>query len=176
MKLICFRTAASWILVFGCIGIARSTAAAPSSDINVPEKRRAVVELGARLSKIGKPAALPTDLVSPFNPPGFDLPNGEEPPAAGTVTTGKVPPPKTLNNRELVEQLAAKINPTGTMIVSGEPRLIFGKYIVKIGQQLTVNVTGRDYVLDIVGITSTTFTFRLNGEEFTRPIKPGKSP
>ena len=59
----------------------------------------------------------------------------------------------------------------------GSERLLsIGKKRLKTGDRLTVNFEGQDYTLELVAIDRTNFTLRLNREEITRPIKPGKSP
>ena len=74
----------------------------------------------------------------------------------------------------MLATLADKLSPSGIAIIGGEPILLFGSRRLKIGDQLTVTYEGADYNLDITAITRTTFTLRLNREEITRPIKPGK--
>ena len=64
--------------------------------------------------------------------------------------------------------------PSGTLILDGEPLLIFGRKRLRIGDRFTVTYEKQDYELVLVAIERTTFTLRLNQEEITRPIKPGK--
>ncbi len=170
----------------------------PISDLVSPEKRRAIVDLALRLARMTEPAALPPDLPHPFSPPNFEQPDPEEIRAAATARAisaggspgGVVGPggaagpgagvqaPRPPADREILESIAPKIQPTGTIKVGGEPLLIFGRKTVKIGNQFTVTdpVSGKEYELELIAIDSTTFTLRFRNEEITRPIKSGKSP
>jgi len=158
-----------------CAGLVR---AASPSDLVGPEKRRVSVELALALSRPPGVPALPTDLAQPFNPPNFDQTDAEARAAADVAANrlSSAAPEKPAGDRETLELIAAKIAPSGTMFVGGEPRLIFSKKTVKIGARFTVTYKERDYELELVGIDRTTFTLRLNREEITRPIKSGKSP
>jgi hypothetical protein len=168
-----------WFLALCFIGLAVAAAKSVQSDINGPEKRRALVDLATKLTKPATVAALSSDLVSPFNPPGFDLTDEEERrAAAAAANSGKVVAPKVVNDRDTLEQLASKLNPTGTIIAGADSSrwiLNFGKQAVKVGTHFTVTLNGQDYDLELVSIDRTTFTLRLNREEITRSIKPGKS-
>lgn len=164
-------------LVLALGGCLTEIAAKPAaSDINTPDKRRAAVERGAQLAKAGQPKPLPDELALPFAPAGFELTDAEEQ-AAANALAGKTSAaaPKVTNDREILDQIASKVPPSGTVFIAGEPRLIFGKKTVKIGTHFTVTFNGQDYDLELVNIDRTTFTLRLNREEITRPIKPAKS-
>ncbi len=188
---------------FFTVGVLLSSAALsaatskPISDLVSPEKRRAVVDLALRLSRVPEPVALPPDLAQPFSPTNFEQPDPEEIRAAATARAnssggssggvvgpgGAVGPvagaqaPRPPADREILESIAPKILPTGTIKVGGEPLLIFGRKNVKIGNQFTVTdpTSGKEYELELIAIDSTTFTLRFRNEEITRPIKSGKS-
>jgi hypothetical protein len=147
----------------------------PVSDLASPEKRRVVVELATQLSKPSKAAALPEDLPLPFSPPGFERTDAEERTATSALANKATSAPKVTSDRELLEQIATKIPPSGTIFIGGEARLMFAKKTVRIGDHFTVTFNGQDYDLELVSIDRTTFTLRLNREEVTRPIKPAKS-
>jgi hypothetical protein len=133
-----------------------------------------MVELASQLAKPGKSAPLPDALALPFGPPGFELTDAEE--QAAKSTAGKtVGAPKVSSDREMLEQIATKIPPSGTIFIGGEARLMFAKKTLRIGDHFTVTFNGQDYDLELVNIDRTTFTLRLNREEITRPIKPAKS-
>ncbi|HEX2852084.1 MAG TPA: hypothetical protein VHO24_02515 [Opitutaceae bacterium] len=158
--------------------VAFAAKAAPS-DITSPEKRRATVELAQRLARPGEAQPLPTELALPFSPAGFEQTDAEERATAMAAASrvAQQAAPKVSSDRDTLERIAAKVIPSGTIFLGGEPTLIFGKKPVKIGTHFTVRSSdGQDYDLELVSIGSTTFTLRLNREEITRPIKPGKSP
>lgn len=145
----------------------------PESDLASVETRKVAVDLAATLAKIDTPEGLVgTSLPRPFSPPGFGLnarPAGETPTTAAT-------PVKSFGDREILVALAAKVMPGGTFSLGSEALLSFGKKNLRAGDRLTVSYEGQDYSLILVGFDRTNFTLRLNKEEITRPIKPGKNP
>jgi hypothetical protein len=137
-----------------------------------PAKRQAALDLAARLlaHEESSAAALPADMVDPFNPPGFGAPQAS--------TGGK--PGETAHavasDRQILLKIVAQINPSGMMLFDNQPLLLFGEKKLKVGDSLTITFEGTDYVVVITGIDQTSFKIRLNREEITRPIKPGKVP
>ena len=158
----------------------------PLSDLVSPEKRRVTVEMAQRLTRPPEPAPVPPDLTQPFNPAGFDLPDPEEAKAvalamqkaggAAPGAPGSAPnqPARAPGDREILENLAAKLPTSGTIVFNGEPLLLLGRGRVKVGDKFTVAYNGQDYELELVAIDRTTFTLRYHGEEIIRPTKSGK--
>lgn len=142
--------------------------------VSNPTKRQATLDVAARLlAHQESPVAPPADLVDPFNPPGFGAP----PPILG----GKPGKPgeaarAIASEREILQKIAAQITPSGMMMFGGQPLLLFREKKLKVGDSLTITFEGTDYVVVIAGIDQTSFKIRLNREEITRPIKPGKVP
>jgi hypothetical protein len=150
---------------------------AQQSDLVTTQKRAVVVQLADQLVRPRVLAEMPATLVVPFNPVGFDQPDPEEvkaQQAAAAAAAAAGTPVRPLGDRSVLSTLADKLSPSGTAIIGGEPILLFGSRRLKVGDRLTVTYEGADYNLDITAITRTTFTLRLNREEITRPIKPGK--
>jgi hypothetical protein len=146
---------------------------AATSQITTVEKRRGVVESAVKLAKPGVAAPLPENLALPFGPPGFELTEAQERAAAAAASGKTTAVSQVGSDREILEQLAAKIPPTGTMFTGGgEAILTLGNKTVKIGARFTVNLNGQDYDLELVKIDRTTFTLRYNRAEITRPINP----
>ena len=162
--------------------VARADAAKPvkpAADILPPDHRRALVEKAERLAQTPAPIPVPAEVPGPFNPPGFDRPDtpqGGE--ASGQKAADGKPAAPALpqTDQELLAAVAAKIPTTGTMIIGGKPLLISGTHRIEAGSRFTVVYNGQDYELELVAIDRTTFTVRYKGEEFTRPIKQGKTP
>lgn len=133
-------------------------------------KREAALGLAAQLlaPRENLVSALPAELVDPFNPPGF----GAKPAvgkAGGTAHTVS-------SDREILENIATKITPSGMVMFNDSPLLLFREKKLKVGDTLTITFEGTDYVVVITEIERTSFKIRLNREEITRPIKPGKTP
>lgn len=154
-------------------------AARAASDLTSPQRRQASVEIGERLARRAPPPELPVDLPSPFNPVGFDLPDPDvvaaeqakrEAAAAATGTVGSGP----ATDREVIDVLALRLNPSGTVIIGGKSLLIIDRNRFEVGTKFTVTYEERDYELQLISIDRTTFTLRYRGEETTRPIKPLK--
>lgn len=158
------------------------------SDLQPAPKRQASVDLAAGLARRPAPEPLPGDLVSPFNPPGFDRPE----PAARPAPAPATPAPRATNPaapapaapaaatsapttpRETLEAIASQITPSGTMIFRGKPRLLISGRPFEVGTRFTASYNNEDYELELVAIDRTTFTLRYRGEDVTRPIKPAR--
>ena len=105
---------------------------------------------------------------------------GAATPAIGATASG---PAKTGDlargggsNHDLLQKLATFIKPSGVVQFGGPPMLLFHEKKLKVGDNLKITVEGVDYSVTISAIDQTSFKIRLNGEEVTRPIKPGKVP
>ena len=75
------------------------------------------------------------------------------------------------SQHEILQSIATSLKPSGNFILAGQPTLVFGQKRVKAGGLLTITFEGTEYTLEITAIERTSFTLRLNREEFTRPIK-----
>lgn len=147
------------------------------AQITPPVKRRQLVELATRLAEPPAPAALPETLVNPFNPPAFAQPDPEEMSAIAETPSATVEPTRPAPTAmQLLEQISARITPSGTVVLRGEPYLIFGQKRLRVGDQFTVTFGEQDYTLDLVAIDRSTFTLRLGRDTITRSIKPGRTP
>jgi len=159
----------------GTAGLA--LAAKPTPDIAPPDRRRAIVEIAQRLAR---PAAAPApvaDLVSPFSPPAFSKADPSAAPAAAkSGTPDAKPAPAAESDQDVLATVADKIPTTGTIILHDKPLLVSGTNRIEIGSHFTVVYNGQEYELVLTAIDRTTFTVRYKGEEFTRPIKLGKTP
>ncbi|HUJ42858.1 MAG TPA: hypothetical protein VLW52_04535 [Opitutaceae bacterium] len=135
-----------------------------------PPKREATLEQAAELlAPRENPAAkLPAELVDPFNPPGFGAAHAGGKPGE----KGHIP----VSDREILENIATRITPSGMVMFNDNPLLLFREKKLKVGDTLTITFEGTDYVVVITEIEATSFKIRLNREEVTRPIKPGKAP
>jgi hypothetical protein len=153
---------------------AAPTRKAPESDLATKDARRAEVELGAKLARVETPDPLVDNQISkPFNPAGFGLASEDgSAPGAGLASAG---PAKPFGDHEILAAIAPRIMPSGTFRMGDDFLLIFGKKRLKAGDHLTVSLEGTEYVLELAAIDRTNFTLRLNHEEITRPIKPGKT-
>jgi hypothetical protein len=167
---------------FGCAvlafvvlsGASSAHAAKPTADIVPPETRKASVDKAEHLARAPAAVPLPNPLLSPFNPPGFDksdrADNGAAAPS-GSGSAGAAQAAQPATDREALAAVAAKIPTTGTINLGGKPLLISGVNKIEIGSHFTVVYNGQEYELELVAITSTTFTVRYKGEEYTRPIR-----
>jgi hypothetical protein len=152
-------------------GVAR--AAKPTADIPPPDTRKAAVDTAERLARTPASAPLPKAMPGPFNPVGFDKPDHPEGNTASTNAgnAGAAQAATPATDREALAAVAAKIPTTGTINLGGKPLLISGMNKIEIGSHFTVVYNGQEYELELVAITSTTFTVRYKGEEYTRPIR-----
>ncbi|HVU26079.1 MAG TPA: hypothetical protein VHE13_18250 [Opitutus sp.] len=163
------------LVLAGCALLA--PARAQRSDLLPPQRRRPTVELAQSLARPTSPPPLPADLNQPFNPVAFGQPDPEElraQAAARAAAAASVASAKPSTDRDFLDLIASRILPSGTLQVGGESWLVFGQKRVRPGDHFTVSYDGNDYDLELVAVDRTSFTLRLNQEEITRPIKPGK--
>ena len=98
--------------------------------------------------------------------PGPKPADGPAAPAAPVEPAGPV------GDREILETLAMQINPSGTLLFRGAPRLLISNKPFEIGTRFGVTYNNQAYELELTAIGSTTFTLRFRSEEITRPIRP----
>ncbi len=155
------------LFVIFLAGLAAAPVYAQRSDILPPVRRAASLEKAARLlEQPVVPAILPT-IKNPFAPPDFDRIDPVEAPVVAGVA------PRARTAREVLEMIAASINPTGTMFMREEPILVFASGHRRVGDRITASVDGVQYTVTISGIDRTSYTLRLNNEQISRPIEPG---
>ena len=99
----------------------------------------------------------------PFNPPAADLREAPAPGREGEATRR--------SDAELPALLAARVRPTGSMTLGGEPYLLFTERRQKIGDKVSVTLDGVEYAVEIVSIAGNRFRIRYNGKEAERTIK-----
>jgi hypothetical protein len=178
------KTLRSLVLGCGLAALASTplwSAAGVKSDLVPPQKRQETVDKATRLTKASPPLQLPAEMAQPFNPAGFDGADPEEQKAnaaAGVRTPAGVSaaPAGPTSDRELLEAMAPRIQPTGSLVVPGRPPILTfaGAKRARVGDVLNVQFNEKDYDLEVVSIDRTNFTLRFRGEELTRPIKPTK--
>jgi hypothetical protein len=157
------------------IGLALTASAADT--VTSPAKRQQSLD---HAKAFVAPREIVPITVDPFYSPAF----ADAVASAGRVTnvpaqTGTSPggstapaaPTGPRNDRELLQAIAASLKPGGSMVIGGQPTLLFGQKRVKAGGVLTITFEGNQYTLEVVTIDRTNFTLRLNREEFTRSIK-----
>lgn len=162
-----FQLAARLCLLAALAAVPSLWAQKPRSDINTPAARAAVLTRAEKLLKRNTDLseALPSEMRNPFVAEATE-------PAPDARSKSSLP----RDDRERVAFLAGLLSPTGAAERDGEQFLLFGQRKVKVGETLPVAFENAQFDLEIVAIERGTFTVRLNRQEFTRPIKPGKTP
>jgi hypothetical protein len=136
-------------------------------EVSNVAKRQETLNLAAQLlaSHANPAAQLPGDLTNPFDPGAKAIKD----------SAGQKPDrPPASSDRETLEKIASTIKASGMMMMRGQPLLLVREKKLKVGDNLKVNFEGFDYVVVVTAIEPTSFRLRLNREEVTRPIKPGK--
>lgn len=148
--------------------------AAPS-DILPPGRRKPSLELAATLSAYAPVDATAAGLPSPFSPPGFGDPDPDELAALLAAKNAAASQVKPATDGDKLNEIAAKLDPSGTAVFGGEQVLLFpGKQLHR-GDRFVITYEGRDFELELTDIQRTTFSLRYNRTEITRPIKLGKT-
>ncbi len=150
-----------------------------TSDLTPPARRATAVELATRLSANPEIPRLPAKSVNPFSPASWDAPDPDEQRLAaeaaenarraGLAAQSRSP-------RSAFASVANAIQPSGVVMLGGQPTLLIRGRRVRVGDSLSATFEGRPYTVTISAITRDTFTLRMNGEELTRPIKSGTKP
>lgn len=150
-------------------------AAKATPDLTPAPRRQSAVDTAIRLANRTAPPDLPATIISPFNPTGFDLAE-PDPTAAAALqrAAGGATAAAPLTTRDILETLAKRLNPSGTIVVDRKPLLLIDRNRFEVGTKFVVTYEGREYELQLISIDRTTFTLRYRGEEITRPIKPLK--
>ena len=165
-------------LFAGLLSAAPLAAAAPRADVLPAARRQTSVDTAVRLTQPPVPAPVPPDLKHPFDPSDFTAadPESGTPAAPRTAEAGPAQPARPAGAREVLETIAARIQPTGSIVVRGRSLLTFSGRTptVGVGQSFVVTYEEQDHELEVVAIDRTTFTLRYRGEEITRPIKPSR--
>jgi hypothetical protein len=169
------RTPSTHIVVVTLVALGGALVASGDTVLS-PAKRQQALDRGKALVAVHEVVPVAVD---PFYSPAF----AEAAAAMGRVAGGPVTPPANdgtseaprapgpRSDRELLQAIAKTLTPSGSFVIGGEPLLSFGQKRVKAGGVLTITFEGSQYTLEVVSIDRTTFTLRLNREEFTRTIK-----
>jgi hypothetical protein len=137
----------------------------PHAVLTPAARKEALAKADAMLSQ--KPLGLPANAVDPFHSEAFAEATGH----AVHAMTDLTPKAGPKTDRDILVGIATGLKPTGNFVVAGQPTLFFGEKHVKPGTTLTINFEGAEYIVEITTIDRTSFTLRLNREEYTRPIK-----
>lgn len=176
-----FRTGSFFLVSLFLAGVATPAFAQrkTTSDLTPPARRATTVELATRLSATPEIPRLPSKSVNPFSPASWDAPDPDEQRLAaeaaenarraGLAAQSRSP-------RSAFASVANAIQPSGVVMLGGQPTLLIRGRRVRVGDSLSATFEGRAYTVTISAITRDTFTVRMNGEELTRPIKSGTKP
>ncbi len=148
------------------------------SDINPTATRAATVEKAQKLARQIEVADLSPKTVSPFNPASFNALDPEEERLAAEAArrVRPVAGPRVASDRDLLMAIATQIKPTGMVNMGGDPILLIGSRKIRVGESISASYEGKPVAVTVTAIDRTSFSLRLNGEEFTRPIKSGTNP
>jgi hypothetical protein len=135
------------------------------ADIATPQVRSAsIVAAEAVLGpRDFKHKADASDILNPFAP-------------ARAVVKAEAAPVARPSDQEFINTLAAQLSPTGALQMGGQAFLLFGEKKVKVGEFIPINFDNETYEVELLDLTRTAFTVRLNNVQTTRSIKPAKTP
>jgi hypothetical protein len=111
-----------------------------------------------------KHAVVPAKMVVPFTAKMPEI-AAEEPVAAVGLT-----------GYDLLNALAAQLNPTGVLMLGDNAVILFGEKKMKVGDVVDIAFDKRTYSVELTDITRTSFTIRYNNQQVTRSIKSSKAP
>lgn len=152
-------------IAFLCLASVPVVAAGQSLAISPAKNRQALLSrLDAVVASLAPPARPGfAALKDPFHPDARDL--REAPKESAPVATAAQ------TDQEVLAAIVGRLHPTGSVVLGGEPILLFGERRQKIGDKLTQTHDGVEYVVEIVNIENNQFRIRYKNEELTRPVK-----
>src|SRR5581483_9311096 len=107
------------------------------------------------------PVPLPADIKNPF------VLNAKSESAAKQASGHSVS-----GDHDILAAIATHILPSGVMQIGDTPVLLLREKKLKVGDYLTITFEGTDYMIELTAVTHSSFTLRLNKEEFTQPLNP----
>ncbi len=146
-----------------------SNAAAQATATVIPVKERTQTLALAKQLLIVEQGDYSAEMAQMRNP--FEVMLANVPVAAASTSVEVVPVAARYNDRQVLEAIAPKVNPTGTARIGTTDYLLFGQKRLKEREMLTITYEGSAYLIEIVSIERNNFTIRLNSEELVRPIK-----
>jgi hypothetical protein len=172
MKTHAFRTFVSGV---GMLAIVSHSLAAPASEVSDVTARRQIVTAAIQLTEPTAATLLPAQVVNLFNPAAFNQPDADDlaalaaAEAAAALNSANVKP---ATDNDLLERLAERITPSGTLTLGSDTLLVIGQKRLRAGDRITVTDDGKDHEIELTGVQRLTFTLRLNRAETTRRINP----
>jgi hypothetical protein len=155
-----------------CWSFAGAASVLAADMIDAPQKRQAIVSTAKALAGRDKGKAIVAMPVHPFLTTKRKEGDAEKPESVqAPVQSANPAVPLPPTPREILEQIAAKLTPSGTMVIGDEPRLVINKSMLTVGSHLTVSLMQQEYDVEISAITLTTFTLKMGAVEVTRTTK-----
>jgi hypothetical protein len=166
----------SSVKITGLLVLVAATTVLSGQTVTPPAKRQQAIE---NAKAFVAPKEIVPVTIDPFYSQAFTeaaaaagrVSNNVTAPVANTGNTTPAAPTGPRNDKELLAAIASSLKPGGSIVLGGQPTLLFGQKRVKAGGVLTITFEGTQYTLEVVNIDRTTFTLRLNREEYTRNIK-----
>lgn len=160
-----FKNICAVAVVGGCL--TGSLFAADAGTVLPPAQRQGALDKARQVLTTKEAVPVAAD---PFHSERFaEMVSGAS--RANTPAVAAVGAPNQRTARDILQAIAASLTPSGNFVMNGEHTLVFGQKRVKAGDFLTITFEGAEYTLEITAIERTSFSLRLNREEFTRPIK-----
>ena len=140
---------------------APAAAAQLPGDISPPRQRKSAVATAQWLVRPATSAAVNSDVINPFAPPGFEI-------------SETILPTPALTDRQVLELIAARIAPAGIITLGGKRLLVVGSHRIVPGQTFALSCDNKDYALSLVALGTDTFTLRYRRDEITRSVGRGR--
>ena len=155
----------SHFLLGAILSVLTGTAALAKPDLPNSQARAGILDQGEKLlaDPVHQYDTASLVLSNPFVPKQTEKPK---------VLAKNVRP---ASDEDFLVILAAKLNPTGVLMLGDQAYLLFGEKKVKVGDPINIPFEKESIEVELIDLTSTSFTLKLNNEQLTRPITPGNS-
>ncbi|WOO41407.1 hypothetical protein [Rubellicoccus peritrichatus] len=158
----------------GLLGATTETYAQAGAKVISVKKREKTLHLGETYLNLKNPEQYAS--FSELNYPFSFLPPEEEvevvPEATPEVVEAPVEkePEIVLTDREVLEDVAANMNPTGTLERAGKTYLVFAKGQIPDGGSIKLNYKGKPYMIRITDVADTGYNLVLNDETIYKTL------
>ena len=155
-----------WLLPLAAGILAQPVVAQATATVVSVKERTDALALAEEL--LAEPSIQQIDSLTAFRDP-FEVMVAEAVAATSPVEV-QVAAPR-YNDRQVLEAIAPRVEPTGSVRIGDTDYLLFGQKRLKVGEKLTITYEGSVYAVEITSIERNNFRIRLNSEELVRPIK-----
>ncbi|HCR37215.1 MAG TPA: hypothetical protein DIU37_03600 [Opitutae bacterium] len=141
-----------WMLVGGCLG---------GLAMTTPTERKAILESGEAILNANN-EVLAKQIEQAVPPFAYQISQRQ--------LKKRVPKQRDLTDKEILEEVADALQPTGVMTKGNKKYLLFDENELEEGDVLKINIQGRIYRVKVAKIDNSAYTLQLNTTTYAQPL------